>query len=529
MNADGCIRSLDKLEVNRKADYSIWGYLYQFDLTLYDMLCHNTENDLFNDEPNSSKATYQIEVIEDYIKTFSLLNKDYIRIAQVKYSSLAKDFNNWGVIIDLYYDYLYLSNMSEGDINIKCAIIFNTIRKVSFEKQQIIDNGKEIIGNFISIYMKEVAMSSVNINEDNHNKRVINILNKYHSEIALENFLNHSLIIHWEEQRQKLINLIKVRLDKIFNDEFINFSNQNKKDILYSLSISFIIDKWQSKKSKIDTVEIKIDDIINYVKEIVISEEKVITYSIINNIKEAIDQNLKEITWTLLKQDKDKDEEKVKVLLQNTYYKYADKLFEKLSVILKDKLNRCKLLNTISLNEFIGKEEYFKLSLIEEYVYFSKKQVYLESYINRILKFINQNVENGINSILDINIMLDFNNDILFFKHPLEKRSCVLLPNTIKNPEYDHEMVLERINQSKIKPKVWYFDKLDIPNPVYDLNIFKPKSVNIDIKEPYDDKYYIECMECLDLKYPFENGRISCIFCERCKLNGQSKDRESFD
>ena len=64
------LHELDKGEENRKADYSIWGYLYQFDLMLLDMLRQNDKDDFFNDLTVDIDGKYEIEMVEDYAKNF---------------------------------------------------------------------------------------------------------------------------------------------------------------------------------------------------------------------------------------------------------------------------------------------------------------------------------------------------------------------------------------------------------------------------------------------------------------------------
>jgi len=531
MNVDECIKKLDRLEINRKADYSIWGYLYQFDLTLYDMLCHNTKNDLFNDLVKDSQANYQIEVIEDYLKTYTLLQKDYVRIAQVKYSTTSSSFNYWSVIVDLYYDYLYVSNLTEGDIDIKCGLFFNVAKEIIIDKLDIIKNGRKTIENFILICVEEAALSENdtgdNSSTDNHTKRVIDVIKTYHTNDTLNEFLNNSLIINWKENRSNLIKLIKSELYNEFNAEYLNFTDYDKKDILYSLAINYVINEWQSKKKKKDIIKITTTDVIQYIKQVCSNEENTIFNLISVNIRMAIDRNIDEIISNL--NDEGMEDEEINKLLNNSYYKYCDNLFEQLQLMLKDKLNRYKLLNTISLKEYITKEEYYGLSLSEEYGYFSRKQSYLESYIKRILNFINYNVNFKLYDVMNINIMLNFKNEILLFEHPSEKRTCILLPKTYDNPKYEHKMILDRINNSSIKPKVWYFDKVNVKNPIYDLNICKPEQTDVDIKEPYDNHYYIECMECLEENIAFDDSKISCIFSGRCNRNGQAKNRETID
>ena len=533
MKVDECIESLDNMEINRKADYSIWGYLYQFDLALYDMLCHGQEDDLFNESYKDLQATYQIEVIEDYIKSFTSLDRKHIRLAQVKYSSTAKAFNYWNVIIELYYDYLYLSKHTTEKVNIKCGLFFNTAKKIKFSKNEIEIAGKKVINDFIEIINKaaitELKEDKANGEDtDSHLKRVTEVINKYHSDKDLESFLNKNLIVSWTENRSKLINLIKEKLDDLLKEEFFMITGKEKRDILYSVAINFVINEWQSKKKKKDIRKINISDVINHIKETCKNDNKV-AYNLINsNIIKAIDMVIEEFV-SKLKLD-GKDDNEIEVWLNDSYYKYADKLFEKFSLILNDKSNRYKLVNTISMEHIVSQDEYYKFNLIEEYGYLSTKQPYLKSYIKRILKLIDDNVKNKVYDISNIDIMLNFQTEIILFEHPREKRTCVLLPKTYDNPEYEHGVILDRIIESNVKPKVWYFDKLqDIGDTVYDLNIFKPEQMDVDIKEPYNNHYYIECMECLNQNNPFDNSKVNCIFCERCNKNGQDKNRKDFD
>lgn len=495
------------------------------------MLSHNTDEDLFKDEVNDSEVTYQIEVIEDYIKYYNLSDKKCIRIAQVKYSSTADRFNYWNVIVDLYYDYLYFSNNSDEEVDIKCGIFFNALDDSVFTKEQIIKAGKSEIDSFIETYLKVAAISEAGVSseekvKDNHNNRVIKIISEYHSEENLVRFLEECLMIRWTESRADLISLIKEKLVDNFDNEFPAFVEHNKKEILYSLAINFIINEWQRKKNIEETVEINVNGLINHVKEIANNENIIITNMIIMNVRKAIDENMNEIVYEFIKKGMEGYE--IRSKLNNTYYKYADSLFTKLEPLLMDKLNRFKFINTVALKEPISKEAYFRLNSIEEYGYFSIQQSYLRSYFKRLLKFISYNVSEGISEHVEIDNMIKFENDILLFQHPYEERTSILLPKTHDNAEFEHNVIFKKIRQSTVKPKVWYFDEVDV-NPIYDLNICKPGQLDIDINEPYDNRYYIECMKCLKENSSFDMSEINSIFCERCKRNEQDRNRKSPD
>ncbi|NAS18707.1 hypothetical protein GND98_012715 [Clostridium butyricum] len=157
---------LDNEEENRKADYSIWGFLYQFDLTLLDILKNNTENDIFEDGKKDADTIYQIEVVEDYIKTYTINDKDYIRLAQVKYTSTSNSFSKWEVIVDLYYNYLKIKNDCNAEIDYKCYILFNAESEIKIERNEILENGRKQIGNFL----KAIELS---VDEDIEEKNVL--------------------------------------------------------------------------------------------------------------------------------------------------------------------------------------------------------------------------------------------------------------------------------------------------------------------------------------------------------------------
>ena len=88
MSLEDNLRSLDRLEYKRKADYSIWGYLYQFDLAYYDMLCQIDGEDLFENGDVINNPIYEIETMEDYIKYYDYEGEEHISLAQVDRKSV---------------------------------------------------------------------------------------------------------------------------------------------------------------------------------------------------------------------------------------------------------------------------------------------------------------------------------------------------------------------------------------------------------------------------------------------------------
>ncbi|MCS4525683.1 hypothetical protein JTS98_02940 [Clostridium botulinum] len=154
MNFENCLRELDKLEEKRKADYSIWGYLYQFDLAFYDMLCQYQGKDLFDKCNEIKNPTYELETIEDYSKYYKNNDKNYLNLAQVKYSSGANEFTHWDVLLGLYYNYLYIKNNCNEDIIVNCSVFFSTPTRIDVSKDDVTNNGVTIIKEHLKILDK---------------------------------------------------------------------------------------------------------------------------------------------------------------------------------------------------------------------------------------------------------------------------------------------------------------------------------------------------------------------------------------
>ncbi|HID0828255.1 TPA: hypothetical protein ACXDAW_002799, partial [Clostridium botulinum] len=358
MNFENCLRELDKLEEKRKADYSIWGYLYQFDLAFYDMLCQYQGKDLFDKCNEIKNPTYELETIEDYSKYYKNNDKNYLNLAQVKYSSGANEFTHWDVLLGLYYNYLYIKNNCNEDIIVNCSVFFSTPTRIDVSKDDVTNNGVTIIKEHLKILDKIIIdISDGVINKlGNFDKRIDYVYKKYHTEKHLKDFINNHLIIKWFEDKKDIKANIKKKLIEIFGDKFTTVDTEIKGDILYSLGINYVISEWQNKKKRKDIRIINIDSIVNYYNTVTIQEDETFYNLNLNYIRTAIDEELQHIKRTLIKRKKYSNED-ADIEIEKSFAKNADKLYEYLSSIFNNKENRYKLLNTIMLTPIITKDE----------------------------------------------------------------------------------------------------------------------------------------------------------------------------
>ncbi|NAS18708.1 hypothetical protein GND98_012720 [Clostridium butyricum] len=287
-----------------------------------------------------------------------------------------------------------------------------------------------------------------------------------------------------------------------------------KKDILYSLAINYIYDKWSNKDKKNEIVYIKPEELFDYINTAIVNENFAYNYiiKIIMEIEGEIEEEIR---------DEFIDEGKESQIDDIITKEYKDKFIECLDFFkstLNNKLNRFKLINTLSLVEVKTYDKYDLLSTTEEIQELAQIKELLFVYIKRLLKF---------NKYYNIELekCLDFNNDIILFNIPDEMRSCVLFSNSKRSTRTSHKNLLKRLYKAKLKPKVWYFDKIDLPNRLYNSSIMKPSlNKEVVITNPEKNDYFIECMDCLQEDSYTKCDKIFCIFKEECISNGERKD-----
>lgn len=523
MNFEKCLRELDKIEDKRKADYSIWGYLYQFDLAFYDMICQYQGKDLFEKCNQIKKPIYELETIEDYSKYYEENNINYLNLAQVKYSSGANEFTHWNVLLGLYYNYLYIKNNCNDNITINCSIFFSTPRPIQVSKQDIINTGKKIIKDHLNKLSKvAIDISDGRINKlSNFENRIDYVYKKYHTEEQLTEFINNSIIIKWFEDKNKIREKIKKILLEEFGDKFTNIEKERKGDILYSLGINYIINEWQNKNKRKHVIKIDIENILNYYSTITLQEDEMYENLYLNYIRSIIDEIMQHAKRRLVIGGKNYEEAEIEV--RDKLSGNADKVYEYLSVIFNDKHSRYSLLNTVMLTPIVTKEEYFKLDKLDEFLLLSQAYIYLKSFIQRLFNIMYFNDTHGLSQDNDLDRLIVLENDFMLIKLSSERRKSLLLPKGYPDPLDNHEVIFDRIIRTHIRPTVWYFDD-DVPRQGrYDLLINKVNDKTMNIGKPYDNNYYIECMKCLKENEFFNICDINCIFNERCKENGNSK------
>lgn len=523
MDFEKCLRELDKIEDKRKADYSIWGYLYQFDLVFYDMLCQYKGEDLFGKCNQIKQPIYELETIEDYSKYYTENNIKYLNLAQVKYSSWENKFTHWGVFIGLYYNYLYINNNCKDNITINCSIFFSTPREIKVSHEDIIDIGKKTIEDYLN-NLRDVAIdiSDEKINElNNFEDRINYVYKKYHTEEQLTEFINSNIIIKWFEDKTKIKEKIKEKLLSEFGDKFTNILNGRKGDILYSLGINYIISEWQKKNKRKDVIKIGIQNILNYYDTITLKEDEMYKNLYLNYIRSTIEEVMQYTKRCLVRNGKGCEEADVEV--RDKLSGNADKVYEYLSVIFNNKHSRYALLNTVMLTPTISKEEYLKLDKINEFSLLLQASTYLNSFIKRLFNIMHFNDIHGLSEDNELDKLIVLENDFILINLSSEKRKCILLPKGYQDPLDSHQIIFDRIMGTHIRPSVWYFDDNITRQGRYDLLIDKVDDKTVNIGKPYDNKYYIECMKCLKENEIFNICDINCIFNERCKENGNSK------
>ncbi|MFR8972038.1 hypothetical protein [Romboutsia timonensis] len=570
---------LDEFEKNRKADYSIWGYLYQFDLMFFDMLTDRKEKDLFNDYDNIKNEvdiiTYEAEMVEDYCKKFISNNKEYIRLAQIKYNARSKSNfykENKDALKTLYYMYLKSKVLDCELFDFKCSLFYyneneNNNNETNFSKE-IKEELKSIIDKELEHLDKKLNDEENDINVDkcvaasldseiiynsleskNLAGRIQYLFYNIHSEAYLNDFVDNILIVKKVPERQSLIRDIKDILEKNYSylrsDNYSLSRDINKGDLLYSLGINFIINEWQSKADKNDRKPINLEDIKNYIistNNRDISIDDIVENLLIEYFNELSDQVVNMIYEV--------EDENIDV---NEMMDNLERLLKDLLVyftrILKKKSNRYSFFNTISNNKFKTKEEYLQNSVIEEYGIINQMKDLFISFCLRTLKimywekYINNNE-------IDLNTWFKVDDDLFIFKKNDLKIKAILLPNVDNDRvKYICREIVQRINKidyTYSKPRLWYFKEIGeskgyscrVPYKLQEKELRKGKMhYSLDItKIPnensknnivgYDDDYfYIECMDCLKMNDISNYEYIKYIFSERCVKCKYAKNR----
>lgn len=523
------LRIIDKLEFRRKADYTIWGYLYQFDLALYDLLCQFEGEDLFLYEEMILNPTYEIETVEDYVKYYFNGNRENYYLAQVKYSATELGFTHWDVIATLYYNYLFLIKDGSDNINIKTSIFFHSKKEVNVNKNDIKTLGKIAIKKKIKELEEKIGAIEEVAYEDissyikkfgNSDERANFIFNKYHNDENLEEFLDRHIVIRWFPDKLELRSKIKEKFMSIFNDDFKEFGEEQS-NILYSLGINFIINKWQNKNKRLDKVSFSIDDIKSHIKSTICSQEKVYWNMMERYIKERIDTVISRIYFYL--ENKYKIDNSVNLnIYREKFSKFAQDIYEFFIKRLSTCENRYAFLNTIEFNFEYTKEEYKKLSPIKEYSEFIKSKMTMEVFIQRLINIMNYNYRKNLLEDNKLEEIVIFDKDLVQIKLSYDSRQGVLFPKSYVDVLFDYCSIIDKIKKSNLRPKVWFFDSGVNKQGKYDYKVNKIGSDSIKVTDTEDNNYYIECMRCLCENDYLNIDDTHWIFCKRCK-DGEDK------
>ncbi|MBV4418927.1 hypothetical protein KM800_06200 [Clostridium tyrobutyricum] len=522
---------LDKGEERRKADFSIWGYLYQFDLMLMDMLSQNDEGNFFNDLTKDVDAEYEIEMVEDYAKNFIYDNKQYIRIAQVKYHSKSNNFNDKEAIVLLYYAYLKFINLKCSDIDFKCGLFYYNKIKEGWDNKKIRNFFKDSLNNYMKDEVKpQVSMTEIKSYEtsnkgngkvpNNIKNRVKTIVNKLSNDSIIDKFINKCIVVSWVSDRQKLISDIKDLLSNMYSDYFLKYQ-EKRKDILYSLCINYIINSWQKKKNKSERIYIKLSDINRRLKELSDNEDETNFERLINSLRSYFDTAIKDIKELLLD---DYSETEVQDIIM-TYCNISENFYNYFILTFKNRNHIYSFLNTIAPDEFMSLDDYNTLNSEKKYDIFLENKTFIRSYISRVIKFIYAYTINNKQYKLKIENWFAIDDEMWLFKHPYENKESILLPKPHDRPKLMRKRILKRIYRSRKTPNTWLFGDSKFEG-FYELHINKPLYSNdVEVDKPgYKKPFSVECMECFKEDEPANIKQLNRIFEERCVSNDKHKN-----
>ncbi len=510
---------LDKGEEKRKADYTIWGYLYQFDLMLYDMLNQNTTEDMFGDNMVDVDAEYEVEMVEDYAKSFIFDTKQYFRIAQIKYHSQSDEFKDKEAILLLYYAYLKYKSLNTNNSDFKCALFYYNKNEEVWSSERIREFLKNSIEDFMATNtaIEESATTQQSTPKrktkkgNSLNARVKKIIGQSSNQDRINEFVDGVSKVKWTNERQALIELIKEKLIQKYPNDFNNYLT-NKGDILYSLYIDYIINSWQKKKRRKERVKIRLSDIEIRVMQLINYEEETFYQSIINNIRDTTLQILNLIEENLESLGEIEAKQVVK-----KYELIAFVINENIKKYFSNKRYRFSFLNTITQDDFCEYSIYETYKVEKEYELFLINEKQILNFINRAMKFIYYYRDKNPGYKINFDDWFSITNEFWLFRNPDDKRNIILFPKPYSYPLSAHNRNLLRINKSNIRPEIWYFGKVKSKG-IYDLEVLKPdESKQVIIDKPNVNKCYrIDCMNCLVEDEPDNFDKIESIFKEGC-------------
>lgn len=522
------ITKIDEIERNRKADYSIWGYLYQFDITLLDCISDSKIPDYFGDIlSEGTNVSYQIETVEDYIKHYSVDEKLNIRLAQVKYYSQTSAPNELSVAIDLYYASLLLEKLSISDINVKSRLIYNSRVEISskISSGELLDEIQDIIGSYDKSKIEQRKTDYLaHLDElKTHSKRLKDTFQVFHDKSSFEKFYSNYDNVY-ELSSRELKSKIGVQLESKYNSILTEFPKELRQKVLYAISLELLISKWSNKSTKLDIVTFSITDLDNYIRQIAVSKTKLLNAfyksSIIIVVEEILRMHKSELNF-----DIHLDETSTKEVIDIYSGTVSDYVIKIISKFLTSKEERYSLLSTITLNSLKSKSDYMDLDDIEELIEFSRQHERLKSFVLRLMKFLFVLKTKDDLDLNNMNDILVSENDYISFRHPNENRSCVLFPNyDIEQSSF--EVLFELLNRYKVKenrPDIWYFHNLDRHRNKlgkefsYNIDCTKPGELLTQPTYPVKERFFVECMSCLETVSPYECSDVACIFNKGCE------------
>ncbi|CEQ02930.1 Uncharacterised protein [[Clostridium] sordellii] len=574
---------LDEFEKNRKADYSIWGYLYQFDLMFYDMLTDKDKSDLFNDYNKLSGKldiiTYEAEMIEDYCKEFTINDQKHVRLAQIKYNARSKtNFykENKDALKTLYYIYLKAKILDCESFDLKCSLFYFNQNEKNNNSNDYSDKIREELETIINSEVKKLDdelnnkdskiepnewVSTTIDNEILYNQltskdlsgRIQYLFYNLSNKEYLNDFIDNTLITKKVPERQDLIAMIKQKLEEEYSylrsNDYSLSEEINKGDLLYSLGINFIINEWQSKKEKNERKPINLQQVLEYIHSM--NSRDVLIDDIVEKILvEYFDELIYIIESDIYKDIyDDKFEEQQGNEIIDNFEILLHELLEFLRRILKERTARYSLFNTISNNRFKTREEYLQMSVIEEYAIINQMKDLFMDFCRRILKIMywEKYIQN---KSIDLDEWFRIDEELWIFKKKDLKIKTVLLPNVsddrVKDICRDIVYRMRKVDNKYSKPRLWYFKSINENKGYsdrilydlreiqgrggmmhYTLNITKIADDNIrnNIVGNNDDYFYIECMDCLKMNSMSNYESIEHIFSERCVKCGIRKSR----
>lgn len=453
------------------------------------------------------------EFLED-IDVFK--NNGEIEFVQVKYYT-EKNADRKEIFTDLYYQYLRMK-MLKKDSKYKASVVIATDKTVSKYSEEEMQSAVNLIaGSYlpkpVSVQAdKAQAWLINNIYDKNKDEQKTTLFRSYSTNKKMKDFLPLVGIVKIKPDIEEYKEGIKV---KLVNEFSVDVCERNK-DILLGLAIMQIQEKYSVNSDKLSDYLISQKDFYEYLEKNINTEQSIGAYLVT-----TIHDIYTELESDIMDDVSDEILEKLRIIADNT--------IKWISNLCKNIKGQYQLINTLSFKRKIHIQEFCKKTVEERLVDIAECRENFKTFFKYLWKI-----------LLDINVNNEKDSEGKFDEKRLKPESYInplvteyisikflngreielLLPSIASDPATNWKRVYERMGMEKEKPTQYYMPGQYRGTYSYTQKVTEIMS-NKRVTNPFiDDKYNIECMECINIDWNqwniLENCK-ECIFSNKCK------------